>query len=104
MNIIKFSNDYEKLPLNWVNSTAKLIGVYNANISTLKKKYSSFLKRDTKIRGKNIYYKINFEKAIVLIFIHCGTGILFSTIRENKGDKLHYYHIRNSKTFKLIEV
>ena len=102
MKNIKFSHDYEKLPLNWENTQALLIAVYPMKVDILKNKYTSFWRYDTKIKGKDEYYPLNFEDALILIFIHYNSGKLFPTIRRDYPRKREYYQNAIGETF-IIE-
>ena len=104
MKIIKFSEDYEKLPQNWNGTLATLIAVYPEKVETIKNRYTAFWKYDTKVRGKDKYYPLNFEDAIILVFIHHNTGMLFPTIRRNYKQKFEYYSASIGETFKMVKI
>ena len=99
---IKFSEDYEKLPLLWKETTATLIAVYPEKVKRIKNRWTVFWKKDTKFRNKEEYYPLNFEDALILVFLHHNTGTLFSTIRRNHEQKFEYYTGSIGKTFKLV--
>jgi len=63
MKKIKFSEDYEKLPVDWVGTEATLIAVYPEKVKNLKARYSFFLEYDTKVRGEDRHYPLNFNDA-----------------------------------------
>ena len=100
---IKFNEDYEKLPLVWNGTQATLLGVYRESVETIKKRYTAFWKKDTKIRGLDKFYCLHFKDALILIFLHHNTGELFSTIRKDKDGKFEYYVDSVGETFKLIK-
>jgi len=100
---IKFSNDYEKLPLNWDGTAATLIAVYPEKMENIKNKYSAFWKKDTKVRNQEKYYSLNFKDALILIFLHHDTGTLFPTIRRNYEQKFEYYVGSIGETFILTK-
>ena len=104
MNKIKFSEDYEKLPVDWVGTYATLIGVYPEKVKNLKARYSLFLEYDTKVRGEERHYPLNFEGALILVFIHHETGSLFPTIRRNYKRKFEYYTASIGETFVLTRI
>ena len=101
MRKIKFSEDYEKLPLGWEGSQATLIAVYPEQVETIKNRYSAFCAYDTKVRGKEEYYPLNFKDALILVFLHHDTGRLFPTIRRYSEEKFDYYVLCVGKTFVL---
>jgi len=101
MKKIKFSEDYEKLPNDWNGTQATLIAVYPEKVETIKNKYTAFWKYDTKVRGQDKYYPLNFEDAIILVFLHHNTGRLFPTIRRNYKQKFDYYSSSIGETFVL---
>jgi len=101
---IKFSNDYEKLPQNWEGTQAKLIAVYPEKTSFIKNGLTAFWNYDTKIRGKNERYPLDFEDALILVFIHLNTGVPFTTIRRNYQQKFEYYANSIGETFVLQRV
>lgn len=100
---IKFSEDYEKLPLNWNGTTATLIAVYPEKVETIKNRYTAFWKKDTKVRNQKKYYPLNFEDALILVFLHHNTGTLFPTIRRNYKEKFEYYTSSIGETFMLAK-
>ena len=102
MKSIKFSEDYEKLPFIWHGTQAVLIAVYPVRTETIKHKYASFWKYDTKVRGQEKYYPLEFDDAIILVFIHLNTGKLFPTIRRNYPQKFEYYSKSIGETFQMI--
>lgn len=101
MKRIKFSEDYEKLPIDWVGTYATLIAVYPEKVENLKARYSFFLEYDTKVRGEERRYPLNFKDALILAFIHHKTGSLFPTIRRNDKGKFEYYTASIGETFVL---
>jgi hypothetical protein len=96
---IKFSHDYEKLPTDWVGTQAKLVGICSENVEFIKNGMTAFWHYDTKIRGKEEYYPLDFEHALILTFIHLNTGKPFTTIRRNYMEKLEYYMNSLGETF-----
>ena len=103
MKNIKFSEDYEKLPLNWIGTQAILISVTPHKISKLKMAVPSFIYYDTKFRNKNDFYIFDFEDCLILTFIHINTGKPFTTIRRNYMEKFEYYINSIGETFSLIK-
>jgi len=98
---IKFSEDYEKLPLDWEGTQAVLIGVSPVKLSLMKMAIPKFLDYDTKFRGKSGRYDLNFDDALILTFIHINTGKPFTTIRRNYERKMNYYINSIGKIFEL---
>ena len=92
MNKIKFSEDYDKLPIVWDGTQALLIAVYPCKIDDIKKGCPAFIEYDTKIRGKDKHYPLNFDDGLILVFIHQNTGLPFTTIRRNYKEKFEYYN------------
>lgn len=101
MKSIKFSEDYQKLPLNWEGTHAVLIGVYPTKTSIIKNRYTAFWKYDVRFRNKEGGYEFNFEDALILMFIHLNSGLPFTTIRRNYEQKYEYYVNSIGETFKL---
>jgi hypothetical protein len=101
---IKFSEDYEKLPFVWIGTQATLISVYPESVENIKKRYTAFYKYDTKVRHQDKYYPLNFVDAIILVFLHHNTGILFPTIRRNYKEKFEYYANSIGETFILTKI
>lgn len=105
MKEIKFSHDYEKLPVIWDGTQATLMCVYPEDMTTIRNRYTAFFKKDIKFRGEDgEYTDLNFEHALILIFMHHNTGQLFSTIRRNHEQKFQYYASAIGETFKLVLV
>lgn len=99
---IKFSHEYEKLPIVWKGTQATLIAVYPEKVETIKNRFTAFFKKDIKFRGESgEYTDFDFEDALILIFIHHNTGQLFSTIRRSYQDKFEYYSNAIGETFVL---
>ena len=103
MNQIKFSHDYEKLPLNWEGSQATLLEIKSYTIAYLMKICPKFLEYDTKIRGKDEHYKFTFDDALILFFVHNDTGLPFTTIRRFYGTKFDYYMDQRGHPFLMIK-
>lgn len=101
MKKIKFSEDYEKLPIVWAGTQATLIAVYPESVERIKNRYTAFWKFDTKVRNQDKYYPLNFKDALILIFMHHNTGRLFPTIRRNYKEKFEYYANSIGETFML---
>jgi hypothetical protein len=102
---LKFSENYEKLPIIWEDTEALLIGVTEPlDIEQLRINYPAFIEYDTKIRNSDKYYPLP-EKGeyIVLSFIHMCSGKPFTTIRRFQPFKLAYYQRNILQKFKLIK-
>lgn len=103
MNKLKFSADYEKLPKNWEGTQAVLAAVVECKINRIKKALPAFVKYDTAYRGNKGYYKLDFEKGLILFFIHLNSGRVFTTIRRHYPKKYKYYLSNVGKTFLLAK-
>lgn len=103
MNKIKFSHDYQKLPENWENTQAILIGFsFHSNIQNFFDRCPQLKNTDTSFRGELGQYPITFTEALILTFIHLNTGKIFTTIRRFTNEKADYYCRNMFKTFELI--
>lgn len=103
MNKLKFSHDYEKLPLNWDGTQAVLWMVWHvADMKDFTNRFTSLIKQDIKFRGEDGEYELNFKEGIMLIFHHLNSGKLFSTFRRYTPEKFMYYHSKQTETFKLV--
>lgn len=103
MNKIKFSNSYEKLPINWPETQAVLIGISVVDIPWLKKTFPQLIDVDTKLRNSTEHYPLDMKQAIVLTFFQIGSSILFTTIRRYLPSKYEYYKGELWKTFELVD-
>ena len=104
MKSIKFSVDYEKLPPYWIGTEATLIAVYPITVELLKNKFPAFIEFDTKIRNEDQYYKLNFQDALILIFLHHKSGRIFPTIRRAYFEKNNYYQHSVGETFIMKKI
>lgn len=102
MNQIKFSSDYEKLPLNWNGTQARLISVSLFGVKYFKLTFPQFIEYDTKYRGKTGNYDLSFDEGILLVFLHYNSGKPFTTIRRFTPSKFRYYKQRETQTFTLL--
>ena len=91
MKEIRFCEDFEKLPVGWPETEATLVGVYNERVEVIKNRFSDFLKRDTKVRGEERYYGLDFAVGLILVFIHHNSGEVFTTIRKSSASDWKYY-------------
>ena len=89
---IKFSDDYEKLPVIWQGTQATLIAVvYCDDIQKLKRSHTAFIRYDTEYRLTDGSYPLDFKEGLILVFIHHNTGVPFTTIRRFYPRKKKYY-------------
>lgn len=102
-NEIKFSESYEKLPINWPETQAVLIGISIVDIPWLKATLPKLIDVDTKLRNSTEHYPLDFERAIVLTFFQVGSSRLFTTMREYSPLKFEMYKERLWKNFTLID-
>lgn len=102
MKKIKFSHDYEKLPEVWEGTQARLIAVVPEKVKFIKNALTAFYNYDTKFRGEKGSYPLDFEDALILVFIHYNTGMLFTTIRRDYPEKRLYYMKSKDESFLLV--
>lgn len=99
---LKFSHDYEKLPETWQGTQARLMAVIPNKTSYIRNALTAFYNRDVTFRGEKGSYPLDFEDALILIFLHYNTGQLFSTIRRDHPAKKAYYESNIGETFTLV--
>lgn len=102
---LKFSHDYDKLPLQWKKTKAVLIGVFRVTMGWLQQ-MPAFLRYDTKIRRKEEFYHLDNLSSgewLILSFIHIDSGKPFTTIRRAYPAKEAYYMSSLGETFILEE-
>jgi hypothetical protein len=105
MHTIKFSDDYDKLPMKWEGTQAILIGImYCPDIRGLKKRLPQLINYDTSYRGKYGRYELNFSEGIILSLFHINSCIPFTTIRRYTKDKYDYYNKCLGETFILERI
>jgi hypothetical protein len=100
---IKFSHDYDKLPVGWRDSPAVLVGVYRVAMGWLQQ-MPAFLKYDTKISNSEEFYHLDEGPEgewLLLMLIHIDTGRPFTTIRKSNPEKERYYVGSIGETFIL---
>lgn len=101
--ILKFSEDYVKLPADWEGSNAVLIGVWETTMEILLQ-MPDFLNYDCQIANSDEFYQLSRDPdnwMLVLSFIHMETGMPFTTIRNSKPDKKKYYSESIGEIFEL---
>src|SRR4030042_4739006 len=102
MKSIKFSDDYEKLPRDWVGSSATLFSVSRVDLDVWKRRHPKFFNYDTKFRGKLGNYQLNFKDALLLVFVPLGFGAApFTTIRRFTPEKFEFYRGSVGEEFML---
>ncbi len=105
MNKIRFSNDYDKLPVGWPDSKALLIGCYPIKMGLLRlPEFKAFLAYDTKISKSEQFYELPkdpMQEVLILSFIHLETGRPFTTIRVSDPEKYDFYLRSLGCVFKL---
>jgi hypothetical protein len=67
----------------------------------MKKVLPQLIAKDTKFRGEEGSYELNFKDALVLTFFHESTGMLFTTIRRRTDAKDQYYSCAIGQPFTL---
>ena len=105
--IIRFSNDYYKLPDDWQDKKAILIAAsYCPDMQALEKELPAFIEFDTVIRTDDPMsaerYPINFKEGIILVFVTKQEGKMFTTIRRYTPEKMKYYEGSVWKTFIMV--
>lgn len=103
--LLKFSNDYDKLPADWRGSQAVLAGVWTTTMEVLLQ-IPQFLNYDCHIANSDLYYELPKDpdqEMLVLSFIHWTTGRPFTTIRISNADKKKYYLESIGEIFDLEE-
>lgn len=102
---IKFSYDYFKLPEDWNGTQAVLLGLeVITDVDNWKKKFPQLIEFDTKFRGKEGHYNIDFKEGLLLFFFHLNAKTLFTTIRRYTLYKQEYYEDSIFDTFKLVKI
>lgn len=99
-NTIKFSADYEKLPLNWNGTFAKLVKIEPKRFSELD---PAFVEFDSRYRGGVGHFEFTskYDRVILLTFVHFS-GVTFTTIRSYSADKLEYYLKNINMQFEMV--
>lgn len=100
MKEIKFSHDYEKLPLNWEGTIATLVDVIREDLRAIREAAPCFIEWDTKYRNEEGSYNLDFDDAIILRF-ETDTAS-FTTIRKYTLDKWKYYYMSKGEKFKMV--
>jgi len=102
---IKFSHDYEKLPEDWEGTQAVLLGMeIIPDMDNWKKRFPQLIELDTKFRGEEGHYNLDFKEGILLFFIHLNTARLFTTIRRYTPYKQEYYENNIFKSFIMVRL
>ena len=97
---IRFDNMYEKLPPDCHGKEALLIECIVVDPSLQTK---AFLDYDTKVRGKDEYYKLKPGLKLLLLFVipgppGIGAGTFFTTFRSfDFNEEMFYRHARGDK-------
>lgn len=105
MNKLKFSHDYQKLPMQWDGTQAILIGVqYIVDMDRFKMRVPQLIRADTMFRGEEGFYPLNFKEGILLTFFHLNSSRLFTTIRRFTEDKYQNYIEDAGDTFELMRI
>lgn len=101
MNEIKFSHDYEKLPINFNGRHARLLDIRNIK---LEEQSPAFLEFDTRIRGGGHYDLPKSGDYLLLLFELVMGGGFFTTIRRRTDEKEKYYRARKGAVFTLVKI
>lgn len=105
MNKLKFSHDYNKLPVQWDGTQAILIGVQRiGDMNKFKLRLPQLIKADTTFRGEDGSYPLTFREGVLLTFFHLNSSKLFTTIRQFTEDKYRYYEEEAGEVFELMRV
>jgi hypothetical protein len=100
MTSIKFSHDYDKLPINANGKTALLLDVHTI---LLEHQTKAFLEFDTRIRGGNEHYPLPDKGEFLLLLFEVSGGGIFTTLRRSTPEKKAYYYGKRGEAF-TIEV
>jgi hypothetical protein len=102
VNTIRFSSDYQKLPVGWEGTSAVLMGIDFLSKEDLKNpKFKAFLDYDTSFRGKEGKYVLPDDDCLILFFFHPGKNVVFTTLRRCTEEKWAYYENRLFDSFTL---
>lgn len=105
MLTLKFSHDYEKLPLNWKGTNAILLSVlYVPDLDYFTRKFPGLVRMDTKFRNEEGIYILDFKQSIILVLWHVKSSTLFTTIRKFDDEKLRHYEMNVEQPFKLVRI
>ena len=105
MNKLKFSHDFEKLPVYWEGTQAILVGVLHIpDMEIFKKRLPQLIKADTLFKEDGLWqwYSLNFKEGILLTFFHLNISCLFTTFRQFTDEKYRYYEENAGETFELV--
>ena len=98
---LKFNHDYEKLPINWEDTQAILIGVvFIPDMKRLKLRLPQLIRETITFQGEEGSY----SKGILLTLFHLNSSRIFTTIRRYTKDKYQYYEKTAGKLFELMRV
>ena len=97
MNQIKFSHQYEKMPDDVHLSTALLLEVLSANSVDLSEIFTLY---DTKIKGKEDFYKLPRGKLLILLLL--SGNRLWTTIRRQTDEKEVYYRSLRGQQVEIV--
>jgi len=89
-----------------------LLGVlYCPDFESFRRRNPSLVHADTRFRGEEGHYELNFKEAIVLTLHHLNAGKLFTTIRRYAPAKYAYYKSYDNeasepicRTINIIEI
>ena len=105
MHKLKFSHDYNKLPLNWEGTQAVLFGVqYIDDMQRFKDRFPQLIAQDTKFRGEKGSYDLKFKEGLLLVFYHFNSKTFITTIRRFTPEKSEYYQECEQEIFELVRV
>ena len=101
MKQIKFSHDYEKLPLKMKKAT--LLDVQNIN---LEDQTLAFLEYDTmyinRKKGEMEHYPLPKKGRFMILLLRSDTGTFFTTIRRRTPEKDKYYCESIGDEFEIV--
>lgn len=102
---LKFSHDYEKLPIIWQGTNAILLSVlYVPDLDYFTRKFPGLIKMDTKFRNEDGSYILDFKQAIILVLWHVKSSTLFTTIRKYDDEKMKHYEMNIEQPFRLVRI
>lgn len=97
--VLKFSHDYDKLPMQWEGQKAQLLFVRPI---LLQNQLPALLDYDTSIRGDGKYKLPKTGGYILLVFELLETGAIFTTIRRFTYEKYEFYRKNLDRSFTLV--
>ncbi len=103
MNKLKFSRDFNKLPVFWEGTQVVLIGVQHIkDMDNFKKLLPQLIKVDTMLRDGGEFYPLDFKEGLLVTLFHINPDYLFTTFRRYTEEKYRHYNENIGETFELL--